>query len=56
MAHFFPEVAGAAEAVTPQLAAAERVAVDRVVDAARDPARLRHLRGTEEVARRVVAP
>lgn len=56
LTHFFPEVAPRAAALRPELPAAERVAVDRVVDAARDPARLRHLRGTEEVARLVVAP
>lgn len=56
VAHFFPEVAPAAEGLRPELGAAERIAVDRVVEAARDPARLRHLRGTEEAARLVVAP
>jgi hypothetical protein len=35
---------------------AERVAVERVVEAARDPARLRQLRGAEAAARLVVAP
>ncbi len=56
VAHFFPEVAGAADALAPALSAAERVAVGRVVEAARDPARLRHVRGAEEAARLVVAP
>ena len=56
LSHFFPEVASEAAVLCPELPAAERVAVDRVVDAARDPSRLRHLRGTEEVARLVVAP
>jgi hypothetical protein len=56
LAHFFPEVAPAAAAFLPHLGGAERMAVDRVVESARDPARLRHLRGTEEVARAVVAP
>ncbi len=56
VSHFFPEVAPAAAALAPELGAAERVAVDRVVETARDPARLRHLRGAEEVARLVVAP
>lgn len=55
-AHFFPEVAAAARAAQPDLPGAERVAVERVVVAARDPARLHHLRGTEEVARLLVAP
>lgn len=56
VAHFFPEVADRAEALAPPLGAAERAALDRLVDVARDPARLRHLRGAEEVARLVVAP
>ncbi|HYD40937.1 MAG TPA: nucleotidyltransferase family protein [Anaeromyxobacter sp.] len=56
VAHFFPEVAPAAERLRPALAAAERAAIDRVVEAAQDPARLRHVRGTEELARLVVAP
>jgi hypothetical protein len=53
---FFPEVSPAAAALRPELPAAQRLAVDRLVETARDPARLRHLRGTEEVARLVVAP
>ena len=44
VAHFWPE------------AAAERLAVRRVVDAARDPARLRRVRGVDAAARLVVAP
>ncbi len=56
VAHFFPEVAGAAERVRPSLGLAERVAVERVVEAANDPARLRHLRGADAAARLVVAP
>jgi Uncharacterised nucleotidyltransferase len=54
--HFFPEVAEAAEAVRPALGALERSAVEQVADGARDPARLRHLRGAEAAARLVVAP
>jgi hypothetical protein len=56
VAHFFPVVADAAEGLCPTLSGAERAAVTRLVDAAGDPARLRHLRGTEELARLVVAP
>jgi hypothetical protein len=56
VAHFFPEVAAAARSLEPELSAAERVAVERVVEAACDPSRLRHLRGAEDVARLVVAP
>jgi hypothetical protein len=56
VSHFFPEAAEAAAAVAPELGGAERLAVERVVETARDPSRLRHLRGTEEVARLVVAP
>jgi hypothetical protein len=55
-AHFFPEVADAAAAVRPELGLAERVAVERVVEGARDPSRLRHLRGAEAAARALVAP
>lgn len=55
-AAFFPEVADAAAAVRPELGAAERLAVDRVVEAASDPARLRQLRGADAAARLVVAP
>jgi hypothetical protein len=53
---FFPEVEEAAARVRPDLSAPERVAVDRVVEAAADPAQLRHLRGAETAARLVVAP
>jgi hypothetical protein len=56
VAGWFPEVAAAAEAVRPELGAAERLAVDRAVEAARDPARLRHVRGVEEALRLLVAP
>jgi hypothetical protein len=56
VAHFFPEVASAARALEPDLSSAERLAVVRVVEAAKDPARLHHLRGTAGVARLVVAP
>jgi hypothetical protein len=56
VAGWFPEVAAAAETVRPELGMAERLAVDRAVEAARDPARLRHLRGVEEALRLLVAP
>jgi len=56
VAHFWPEAADAAAALDPELAAAERLAVGRVVDAARDPARLRRVRGVDAAARLVVAP
>lgn len=56
VAHFFPEVEGAARALSPELPATERLAVDRLVEVSRNPARLRHVRGTEEVARLVVRP
>jgi hypothetical protein len=54
--HFFPDVAEAAGPLRPELSFAERTAVDGVVEAARDPAKLRHLRGVDALARRVVAP
>ena len=56
VAGFFPAVAAAAAALSPELSAPERLAVDAVVESARDPARLVHLRGAEAAARRVVAP
>jgi hypothetical protein len=56
VAHFWPEVADAAAALRPPLGAAERVAVERVAEAAKDPARLRQLRGADAAARLVVAP
>jgi hypothetical protein len=56
VAHFFPETADAAARVRPPLGAAERVAVERVVEGARDPASLRRVRGAEAAARMVVAP
>jgi hypothetical protein len=56
VAHFFPESAAAAARVRPELGLAERLAVERVVEAAKDPARLRSLRGAAAAARLVVAP
>jgi hypothetical protein len=55
-AHYFPEVADAAARVRPPLGFAERVAVERVVEAAKDPARLRQVRVADAAARLVVAP
>jgi len=55
-AHHFPAVAARAGALAPELSRAERVAVDAVVESARDPARLRALRGEEAASRLVVAP
>jgi len=56
LAHFFPDVAAQAAALRPELPALERLALEPVIEAARDPARLRHLRGTEQAARMLVAP
>ena len=55
-AHFFPEVSAAAAAASPEVSALERLALDPIVDAARDPARLRHLKGTAQAAKLVLAP
>ncbi len=55
-AAFFPEIADAAARVRPALGTVERAAVERVVAAASDPARLRHVRGADAAARLVVAP
>jgi len=56
VAHFFPEVAEQAGALSPPLGGAERLAVEAAVNEARDPARLRRLRGAEEVARLLLSP
>jgi hypothetical protein len=56
VAHYFPEVGSAAERLRPPLGAAERLAVEGVVEAGRDPSRLRQLRGLDAAARKVVAP
>jgi hypothetical protein len=56
VARFFPEVEEAAARVRPALGAVERLAVERVIEQAADPARLRVLRGGEAAARLVVAP
>lgn len=55
-AWFFPEVAAEAERLKPALGPVERAALEPVIDGARDPARLRHLRGAEQAARLLVAP
>jgi hypothetical protein len=55
-AWFYPEVVAAAALFRPVLGAVERAALEPVIEAARDPARLRHLRGTEQAARLLVAP
>jgi hypothetical protein len=55
-ARFFPAVEERASLVRPELGRAERAAVERVVEAASDPSRLRHLRGADAAARAVVAP
>ncbi len=56
LSHFYPEVTDAAAPLVPALGFAERAAVDRVVDAARDPARLRRFRGSDAASRLLVAP
>ena len=56
VAHFFPETGEAAAALRPALGVAERFAVERVVEAAKDPGRLRALRGADAAARLVVGP
>jgi hypothetical protein len=56
VAHYFPETEEAAARLRPELGAVERAAVVRVVEAAKDPARLRQLRGADAAARMVVAP
>jgi hypothetical protein len=53
---FFPVATERAGALAPELGRTERAAVDAVVEAARDPTRLRRVRGTEEAARLLVSP
>jgi hypothetical protein len=55
-AFFFPRVAEAADALRPALGAVERAAVEQVADGAKDPEKLRHLRGAEAAARLLLAP
>jgi hypothetical protein len=54
--HYFPEIAGNAAALTPDLGRAERIAVEQVAAPPKDPTRLRALRGSEAAARLVVGP
>jgi hypothetical protein len=51
VAHYFPSVAESALALRPELGRAYRLAVDAVVESARDPAKLRLLRGSGAAAR-----
>jgi len=51
LSHFYPSVADAAGALQPSLGRGETMAVQAVVDSARDPAQLRVLRGSESAAR-----
>jgi hypothetical protein len=56
VSHFFPETAGRAAALSPPLGHAERLAVEAVLETARDPARLRLVRGVEAAAKLLFAP
>ncbi len=56
VAHFFPSVSERARALAPPLSGAERIAVDAVVESAKDPAKLRRVLGSEAAAKLVVAP
>jgi hypothetical protein len=56
VAHFWPEAAGQAAALAPELGRAEKIAVDTIVESVKDPARLRLLRGAQAAARMVLAP
>ncbi|BDG09658.1 nucleotidyltransferase family protein [Anaeromyxobacter paludicola] len=53
-ASFFPEVAERTLALLPVLLAGERALVEAVIEGARDPGRLRVLRGEQEAARKVL--
>lgn len=56
VSHFFPSAAERARALSPALGRAERAAVDGIVERAKDPARLRLVRGAEAAARLLVGP
>jgi hypothetical protein len=56
LGHFFPETAPAAAALAPALGAAERRAVEAVIESARDPGHLRQLRGAGIAARALLVP
>ena len=56
VSYFFPSVADRASALSPVLGRAERAAVEGVVESAKDPARLRVVRGAEAAARLLVGP
>jgi Uncharacterised nucleotidyltransferase len=56
LVHYFPDVTREAEALRPELGRAEQAAVHAVVEQARDPEKLRVLRGAEAAARAVVGP
>jgi hypothetical protein len=56
VAHYFPETAVRARALAPELGRALRLAVDAVVESARDPARLRLARGAQTASELLVAP
>jgi hypothetical protein len=56
VAHFFPETEASAHALSPPLGHAERMAVERIVDSAKDPTRTRLPRGVGAAARGIVAP
>jgi len=56
VSHFFPSASGRAGALSPVLGRTERAVVEGLVETAKDPARLRLLRGAEAAAKLVVAP
>ncbi len=56
VSHFFPSAAERAALLTPPLGRAERVAVEAVVESARDPSRLSLLRGAEAAAKLLLKP
>jgi Uncharacterised nucleotidyltransferase len=56
VSHFFPSASAQAVALSPSLGRAERAMVEGLVEAAKDPTRLRLVRGAEAAAKLVVAP
>jgi len=56
VAHYFPQASERALALSPPLGRAARLAVEAVVESARDPARLRLVRGEQAAAELLVGP
>ncbi len=56
VAHYFPQAAERADALSPELGRTERAAVQAIVESAGDPAKLRVARGAEAAAKLLLLP